>query len=67
MRITRHGQLGSLGGCVLRITIARKAGEAMFHKHAGLGEQDPGVDQAQCFAAVIGTALLPSAEPFKVL
>jgi len=59
--------LGSILGCVLLYFIARKGGEALFHKHAG--------DRAQAihnwvvhngFGGMLIAALLPPPTPFKV-
>lgn len=59
--------LGSVGGCLLLYYIARKSGEAMFHKHAG-----PRAQKIQSwvnrngFISILVTALLPPPTPFKV-
>ena len=59
--------LGSIVGCVLLFFIAKKGGEALFHKHAG--------DRAQAihnwvvkngFMGMLIAALLPPPTPFKV-
>ncbi len=59
--------LGSVLGCVLLYFLARKGGEALFHKHAG--------DRAQAihnwvvhngFGGMLIAALLPPPTPFKV-
>jgi membrane protein YqaA with SNARE-associated domain len=59
--------LGSVGGCLLLYYIARKGGEAMFHKHAG-----PRAHRIHAwisrygFISILVTALLPPPTPFKV-
>ena len=59
--------LGSVGGCLLLYYIARKGGEAMFHKRAG-----PRTQQIRAwikrngFISILITALLPPPTPFKV-
>jgi membrane protein YqaA with SNARE-associated domain len=59
--------LGSVGGCVLLYYIARKGGEAMFHKHAGLrAKKIRAWTKRNGFISIIGTALLPPPTPFKV-
>jgi len=59
--------LGSVGGCVLLYYIARKGGEAMFHKHAGLrAKKIRAWMKRNGFVSIIGTALLPPPTPFKV-
>jgi len=59
--------LGSILGCVLLFFLAKKGGEALFHKHAG--------DRAQAihnwvvrngFMGMLVAALLPPPTPFKV-
>jgi membrane protein YqaA with SNARE-associated domain len=59
--------IGSVAGCLLLYYIARKGGEAMFHKHAG-----PRAQQIQAwisrngFLSILVTALLPPPTPFKI-
>jgi len=59
--------LGSVGGCLLLYYIARKGGEAMFHKRAG-----PRAHRIHAwisrygFISILVTALLPPPTPFKV-
>src|ERR1700730_11271274 len=59
--------VGSVAGCLLLYYIARKGGEAMFHKHAG-----PRAQRIQAwikrngFVSILLTALLPPPTPFKV-
>jgi membrane protein YqaA with SNARE-associated domain len=59
--------LGSVGGCLLLYYIAKKGGEAMFHKHAG-----PRAHRIHAwisrygFISILVTALLPPPTPFKV-
>jgi membrane protein YqaA with SNARE-associated domain len=59
--------LGSVGGCVLLYYIARKGGEAMFHKHAGTRAQHihEWINR-NGFVSILVTALLPPPTPFKV-
>ncbi len=59
--------LGSLTGCLLLYTIARKGGEAMFHKHAGPRAQHiHDWINRNGFVSILVTALLPPPNPFKV-
>src|SRR5579864_8442396 len=59
--------LGSVGGCVLLYCIARKGGEAMFHKHAGPRAQHIHAwINRNGFLSILVTALLPPPTPFKV-
>lgn len=59
--------LGSVGGCVLLYYIARKGGEAMFHKHAGpRAQQIRAWIKRNGFVSILVTALLPPPTPFKV-
>ena len=59
--------LGSVGGCVLLYYIARKGGEAMFHKHAGPRAQHIHAwINRNGFVSILVTALLPPPTPFKV-
>ena len=59
--------LGSVGGCLLLYYLARKGGEAMFHKHAGPRAQQihAWIDR-NGFLSILVTALLPPPTPFKV-
>ncbi len=59
--------LGSVAGCVLLYFIARKGGEALFHRHAG--PHAAGVKawiEHNGFISVLIAALLPPPTPFKV-
>lgn len=59
--------LGSVLGCVLLYFIARKGGEAFFHKNAGV--HGPAVRhwvKRNGFAGMLVAALLPPPTPFKV-
>lgn len=59
--------LGSVGGCLLLYYLARKGGEAMFHKHAG--PRAPHIHawiNRNGFLSILVTALLPPPTPFKV-
>ena len=59
--------LGSVGGCLLLYYIARKGGEAMFHKHAGpRAEKIHAWINRNGFLSILMTALLPPPTPFKV-
>jgi membrane protein YqaA with SNARE-associated domain len=59
--------LGSVGGCVLLYYIAKKGGEAMFHKHAGPRAQHIHAwIKRNGFISIVLTALLPPPTPFKV-
>ena len=59
--------LGSIGGCVLLYYIARKGGEAMFHKHAGPRAQHIHAwINRNGFISILAAALLPPPTPFKV-
>lgn len=59
--------LGSVGGCLLLYYMARKGGQAMFHKHAGLRAQRiQGWIRRNGFVSILVTALLPPPTPFKV-
>src|ERR1700674_3033359 len=59
--------IGSVAGCLFLYYLARKGGEAMFHKHAG-----PRAQQIQAwinrngFLSILVTALMPPPTPFKV-
>jgi len=59
--------LGSVAGCVLLYYIARKGGEAMFHKHAGpRARHIHAWINRNGFVSILVTALLPPPTPFKV-
>jgi len=59
--------LGSVGGCLLLYYLARKGGEAMFHKHAGPRAQHIHAwINRNGFACILLTALLPPPIPFKI-
>jgi membrane protein YqaA with SNARE-associated domain len=59
--------LGSVGGCLLLYYIARKGGEAMFHKHAGpRARHIHAWINRNGFVSILVTALLPPPTPFKV-
>jgi len=59
--------LGSVGGCLLLYYIARKGGEAMFHKHAGPRAQHIHAwINRNGFVSILVTALLPPPTPFKI-
>ncbi len=59
--------LGSVGGCVLLYYLARKGGEAMFHKHAGARAEKIRLWlKRNGFVSIVVTALLPPPNPFKV-
>jgi len=59
--------IGSVAGCVLLYYIARKGGEAMFHKHAGpRAQQIRAWVKRNGFLSILVTALLPPPTPFKV-
>jgi membrane protein YqaA with SNARE-associated domain len=59
--------IGSVGGCLLLYYIARKGGEAMFHKHAGpRAEKIHAWINRNGFLSILVTALLPPPTPFKV-
>jgi membrane protein YqaA with SNARE-associated domain len=59
--------IGSVGGCVLLYYLARKGGEAMFHKHAGPRAQKIHAwINRNGFLSILVTALLPPPNPFKV-
>ena len=59
--------LGSVAGCLLLYYLARKGGEAMFHKHAGPRARHihAWINQ-NGFVSILVTALLPPPTPFKV-
>jgi membrane protein YqaA with SNARE-associated domain len=59
--------LGSLLGCVLLYFIARKGGEAVFHRRAGKrGAAIRHWVQRNGFGGMLAAALLPPPTPFKV-
>jgi membrane protein YqaA with SNARE-associated domain len=59
--------LGSVGGCLFLYYLARKGGEAMFHKHAGPRAQHIHAwISRNGFISILVTALLPPPTPFKV-
>jgi len=59
--------VGSVAGCLLLYYIARKGGEAMFHKHAGgRAQQIHAWINRNGFLSILVTALLPPPTPFKV-
>jgi len=59
--------MGSVAGCLLLYYIARKGGEAMFHKHAGPRAQHIHAwINRNGFLSILVTALLPPPTPFKV-
>src|SRR5271154_5072312 len=59
--------LGSVGGCLLLYYIARKGGEAMFHKRAGpRALAIRAWTKRNGFLSILVTALLPPPNPFKV-
>jgi membrane protein YqaA with SNARE-associated domain len=59
--------LGSVIGCLLLYYIARKGGEAMFHKHAGpRARHIHAWINRNGFVSILITALLPPPNPFKV-
>jgi len=59
--------LGSVAGCLLLYYLARKGGEAMFHKHAGPRARHIRVwINRNGFISILMAALLPPPTPFKV-
>jgi membrane protein YqaA with SNARE-associated domain len=59
--------MGSVTGCLLLYYLARKGGEAMFHKHAGPRAQHIHAwINRNGFLSILITALLPPPTPFKV-
>jgi membrane protein YqaA with SNARE-associated domain len=59
--------LGSLAGCLFLYFLARKGGEAMFHKHAGpRARHIHAWINRNGFVSILVTALLPPPTPFKV-
>ena len=58
--------LGSVGGCLLLYYLARKGGEAMFHKQAGpRAERIQEWTKRNGLVSILVTALLPPPTPFK--
>jgi membrane protein YqaA with SNARE-associated domain len=59
--------IGSVAGCTLLYYLARKGGEAMFHRQAGPRAQQihHWIDR-NGFLSILVTALLPPPTPFKV-
>lgn len=59
--------LGSLAGCVWLYLLAKKGGEAYFHRHAGgrAGKIKEWVD-SHAFLSVFIPAILPPPFPFKI-
>jgi membrane protein YqaA with SNARE-associated domain len=59
--------LGSVAGCLFLYYLARKGGEAMFHKHAGRRARHIHAwINRNGFLSILVTALLPPPTPFKV-
>jgi membrane protein YqaA with SNARE-associated domain len=59
--------IGSVAGCLLLYYLARKGGEAMFHKHAGpRAEKIRAWTKRNGFVSILVTALLPPPNPFKI-
>jgi membrane protein YqaA with SNARE-associated domain len=59
--------IGSVAGCVFLYYLARKGGEAMFHKHAGRRAQKiHSWINRYGFLSILVTALLPPPTPFKI-
>ena len=59
--------LGSVLGCLLLYYLARKGGEAMFHKHAGpRARHIHAWINRNGFVSILVTALLPPPNPFKL-
>jgi membrane protein YqaA with SNARE-associated domain len=59
--------LGSLAGCIWLYGLAKKGGEAYFHRHAGRGARKARrwVDR-NAFLSVFVPAILPPPFPFKI-
>jgi membrane protein YqaA with SNARE-associated domain len=59
--------LGSVAGCILLYFLARKGGEAMFHRHAGESALHikEWIDR-NGFLGMLVAALLPPPTPFKI-
>src|SRR5260221_10365200 len=59
--------VGSVAGCLLIYYMARKGGEAMFHKQAGArAETIRAWTKRNGFLSILVTALLPPPTPFKI-
>jgi len=59
--------LGSVSGCLVVYYLAKKGGEAMFHKHAGhRAQQIHAWINRNGFVSILLTALMPPPTPFKV-
>jgi len=59
--------IGSVAGCSFLYYLARKGGEAMFHKYAGARAQSVHAwINRHGFLSILVTALLPPPTPFKV-
>jgi membrane protein YqaA with SNARE-associated domain len=59
--------MGSVAGCLLIYYMARKGGEAMFHKQAGArAETIRAWTKRNGFLSILVTALLPPPTPFKI-
>ena len=59
--------LGSVAGCLFLYYLARKGGEAMFHKHAGARARHIHAwINRNGFLSILVTALLPPPTPFKI-
>lgn len=59
--------LGSLAGCMWLYLLAKKGGEAWFHRRAGLGSRRAKRwVQSHAFLSVFVPAILPPPFPFKV-
>jgi membrane protein YqaA with SNARE-associated domain len=59
--------LGSVAGCLFLYYLARKGGEAMFHKHAGArAKHIHAWINRNGFLSILVTALLPPPTPFKI-
>jgi membrane protein YqaA with SNARE-associated domain len=59
--------IGSVSGCLLLYFLARKGGEAMFHKHAGpRARHIHRWINRNGLVSIVVTALLPPPIPFKV-
>jgi membrane protein YqaA with SNARE-associated domain len=59
--------LGSLAGCIWIYLLAKKGGEAYFHRHGGRGSHKVrGWVQSHAFLSVFIPGILPPPVPFKV-
>lgn len=59
--------LGSLAGCIWIYLLAKKGGEAYFHRHGGRGSHKvKGWVQSHAFLSVFIPGILPPPFPFKV-